>query len=830
MSLAEYLSKRSAKKTPEPKGGIPSNGGLRFVVQKHQAGRLHFDFRIELDGVLKSWAIPKGPSLDPSQRRLAVMVEDHPIDYRTFEGTIPEGAYGAGTVMVWDQGNYSDYGAEPGSRNSIEDRLRDGLEKGELKIFLNGKKLRGAFALVRIKGWRGGDNWLLIKKRDEFASHEDPLANDMSVLSGRSFDEIKAAGDEVTARPDLKLSGARIKKQPRFLEPMLATLADDPFDDPEWISEIKWDGYRVMAFVEGGEVGLRSRNNKDLTSLYEPVSEELAHLRIDCVLDGEVVVINSEGVSDFSAIQNYQRTGAGNLRYFVFDLPFADGYDLTNLPLLRRKEALQQIVKGLELVRLSDHVVGQAKELFQEAKDRNLEGIISKKSSSRYHPGKRTRSWLKFKTHERQEVVIGGFTEPRGGRKKLGALVAGVYEDGRLTYIGHVGGGLSNQQLEDLHNRLHPLERDSSPFSGTFKTNAPVHWVEPKLLCEVQFSAWTEDGLMRQPSFVGMRDDKDPREVVRELHRSMSDEKREPVRRSRVHFSNLDTVYWPHEGYTKGDLIGYYDSVSELIVPYLRHRPISLNRQPNGIDGPGFYQKNIENPPDWAKTVSIHSESGDRDINWLVCENRDTLLYMANLGCIEINPWLSRVSNLQRPDYCLIDIDAKSCRFDVVITVALELKGLLDELGLLGYPKTSGRTGMHVCIPLNAKYTYEQSRSFAELISQVIQQRLPKLTSIERDPSKRRNKVYLDYLQNCRGQTMAAPYCVRPVPGATVSTPISWDEVDSSLKPNLFTLKTALKRFDSVGDLWRPVHGKGIDMMAALKIFDDGREADRKTL
>ena len=593
MSLEQYRSKRDLRTSHEPEGGRSGEGQLRFVIQKHAASSLHYDFRLELDGVLKSWAIPKGPSLDPSEKRLAVMVEDHPLDYVGFEGTIPEGSYGTGAVMVWDAGTYSDYERAP-DRNAAIENLHRGLENGEIRFILNGKKLRGAFVLVKMKLRQSNNYWLLIKKRDEFADGEDPLNDDTSVVSGRSFEEIMDSKDFRSEIPTLDLEGAAKAGQPKFVEPMLATLVDDAFDDPNWITEVKWDGYRILAFVENGNVHLKSRNDKDYTSVFQPIADELKQLSLDCVLDGEVVVLDKEGISDFEALQNYQRTGDGDLRYYVFDLPFADGYDLTSLPLLRRKEALRALVEGLDYVKFSDYRAGKAKERFQQAKARNLEGIMVKDASSKYQPGKRTKSWLKIKTRKRQEAVIGGYTAPRGARDKLGALVLGVYGHGKLTYIGHTGGGLSNRQLSELYDRLHPLERRSSPFSSSFKTNAPVTWVEPVLMCEVEFEEWTSDGLMRQPSFIGLREDKDPRLVRREkpqLNPEAVAERPSRIRRSRVRFTHLDRIYWPDEGYTKHDFIAYYDGVAELILPYLRHRPESLNRQPNGIGEPGFFQK-----------------------------------------------------------------------------------------------------------------------------------------------------------------------------------------------------------------------------------------------
>ncbi|TAN28405.1 MAG: DNA ligase, partial [Actinomycetota bacterium] len=556
MTLAQYRSKRNFQNTPEPKGGKGNNNKLHFVVQKHAASHLHYDFRLELSGVLKSWAIPNGPSLDPREKRLAIMVEDHPLDYRTFEGVIPEGNYGAGTVMVWDKGTYQNY--KKSSAAAASKNLKEGLSSGDLKFILDGKKLKGAFVLVKMKGSNDDKNWLLIKKKDSFATTADPLEKDHSVLSGLPFTEIQTQKAPRINKKILDLRGAKRVKQPKSFSPMLATLVYEPFDDPDWISEVKWDGYRIIAFVEDGEVQLRSRNEKDYTSIFKPVADELRTLDFNCVLDGEIAVADREGRSDFSALQNYQKTGRGNLCYFVFDLPFANGYDLRDLTLLRRKNALQSIVNGMEYIKYSDHISGKMPEMFREAVKNNLEGIMAKDASSKYVSGKRSRSWLKIKVHKRQEAVIGGFTAPKGSRIKLGSLILGIYENQKLVYVGHTGGGLSNRTLEDLYNRLHPLERKTSPFSSNFRVNAPVTWVDPKLVCEVTFAEWTPEGRMRQPIFVGLREDKNPKLATREEPKEISELAEKgaaKTRRTRNKLTHLDKIYWPDEGYTKGDLL-----------------------------------------------------------------------------------------------------------------------------------------------------------------------------------------------------------------------------------------------------------------------------------
>lgn len=523
MTLAKYREKRSFDRTPEPPGAKGSaEGALRFVVQKHQASHLHYDFRLELDGVLKSWAVPKGPSLDPRDKRLAMMVEDHPLDYRTFEGTIPPGNYGAGTVMVWDQGTYCS--RETADRAEGQRRLRQGLRKGRLGIVLNGEKLRGEFSLVKLP--RGKRNeWLLVKKEDPWASAEDVTRRDRSVATGRSLDEI-AAGVK-TRRRAAKRAGASAgpaetaraaprATMPRHVKPMLATLVEKPFDRAGWLFELKWDGYRAVAEVSRRGESFYSRNQKSFEHRFAPVVEALRGLRHEAVLDGEVVVVDEEGRSDFQLLQNYQRTGEGRLRYYVFDLLYLDGRDLRGLPLRRRKELLAGILRGLPGVHLSEHIEKDGTALFKAAAVRGLEGIIGKDGASPYRDGRRSPEWVKVKTQRRQEAVIGGFTEPRGGRKGLGALVLGVYAGKDLVYIGHTGGGLDARGLGELRSKLQPLVQRRCPFRQTPATNAPAHWVRPELVCEVKFQEWTQDGVMRQPIFLGLREDKPARSVRRE--------------------------------------------------------------------------------------------------------------------------------------------------------------------------------------------------------------------------------------------------------------------------------------------------------------------------
>ncbi len=817
MSLAKYRRKRRFDKTPEPAGKSKRAGrALRFVVQKHAARRLHYDFRLELDGVLKSWAVPKGPSLNPADRRLAVMVEDHPLEYRTFEGVIPPGNYGAGRVIVWDEGTYAAVGSE--NRQDDEARLRDGLAKGQLHIVLNGQKLQGEFTLVRMKR-AGENNWLLLKKRDEHATLRDVIDEDRSAISGHRLAEIT---DVSKSRPPgrrrkpraIRVSGAPSAAMPHRVRPMLATLVEQPFDRAGWLFEIKWDGYRGIAEVEKGQVKLYSRTGQSFETRFAPVVEALRQLGHDAVIDGEVVVLDSEGRSQFQLLQNDRTAGRGRLAYLAFDLLYLDGRDLRKLPLARRKEALARILPAQSIIRLSEHVETNGAAFFKAAVERGLEGVIAKDANRPYRDGQRSKEWLKIKTRRRQEAVIAGFTRPRGSRLMLGALVLGVYDGGNLNYIGHTGGGFTSQSLKEVRDRLERLKQSRCPFPKPPRTNAPVQWVRPELVCEVIFQEWTQDGLMRQPIFVGLREDKPARGVRRELPQAANAKLALP---SQPALTNLNKIYWPGEKLTKGDLIDYYRDVAPVMLPYLLDRPQSLHRHPEGIDGKDFFQKDVGRhpPPDWVETTVIPSDNGE-SVRYLLCQNEPTLLYLANLGCIEINPWNSRVGSLDRPDYLVIDLDPQDLPFAQVIETARVVHAILEKAGAGSYCKTSGKRGLHIDVPLGGRYMTDQVRQFAEVIANLVHVRLPDTTSVVRPPSQRRQRVYLDFLQNRRGQTMAAPYSVRPVPGATVSTPLKWSEVRKGLDPGKFTLRNMRRRLDRVGDLWQPVLGPGVDLQECL--------------
>jgi bifunctional non-homologous end joining protein LigD len=915
MSLATYKKKRSFNKTPEPEGKKKTSGGiLHFVVQKHDASRLHYDFRLEMEGVLKSWAIPKGPSMNPEDKRLAMMVEDHPYDYKDFEGIIPPGNYGAGTVIVWDEGTYEPDEEYHEKGPNPEKELLNQLKKGSLKITLHGKKLKGSFALVKIKS--SEDNaWLLIKHRDKYATDADITKKEKSVQSGLKLEQVarestnewisnrktttpktkssvtaskaaspniaskkkKAVKKKVPSKIEALIKNGQPAPMPSDIIPMLSTLTDEAFDDKDWLFEIKWDGYRALAYLDNGKVNIMSRKNLSFNHKFSPVVEALQELELKALLDGEIVALNEESKGDFQLLQQWQKTGRGQLVYYVFDILWINGYNVMQLPLLQRKEILQQILPEHDMIRFSDHVSETGRQFFELAADKGLEGIMAKHANSTYTPHVRTKQWLKIKTHQRQEVVIAGFTETRGSRTHFGALVLGIYENDELVYIGHSGSGFTEKSLAEVYKKLKPLITTQCPFAQKPKTNMPVTWVKPKLVCEVKFSEWTKDNILRQPIFMGMREDKDPKEVYREkaisaepnvIEKEAASPKKQTaaakqmktknaktktastarkaktkpvskaaarkatasaedflnetekeqiviISKKELTFTNLDKIYWPAEKITKRDMLNYYYRIAPFIMPYMKDRPQSMNRFPDGIKKPGFYQKNVTGKvADWIARHDYELEGEKKQ--YLVCSDEATLLYMANLGCIEMNPWHSTVRKPDNPSWCVIDLDPGNISFDKVIEAAQVIKQLADELEIDTYCKTSGSTGLHIYIPLGAAYDYDQSRQLAELLVTIVHQEISSFTSLERSPAKRKNKIYLDYLQNRSIQTIAAPYSLRPKPGATASAPLHWEEVKKGLSIQDFTIENMYDRAKDVGDIFKPVIGKGINLKKVL--------------
>lgn len=825
-SLHDYQKKRDLLKSGEPSPDLLfTKKPLRFVIQKHQASHLHYDLRLELEGVLKSWAVPKGPSMDPSQKKLAIMVEDHPLDYRNFEGTIPKGNYGAGTVMIWDEGTYHIPGAEDKFEN--ERMFKQFLDKGHITLHIEGTRIKGLFHLIKLNRAGLANGWLLIKSQDQHAS-SNPIVNESrSARTGRTMEQIsKNEPPEFFNLSNLDISGAKKGNFPHGpLHPMLAKLVDQPFDRKEWIFEIKWDGYRAIAEIKRDSLQFYSRNGKSFLNNYDPVVADLKKIRLEAIFDGELVVVDSQGRSDFNLLQNYRKTAKGNLLYFVFDLLFLEGYDLRSTGLIQRKSLLKQILPDLEHIRYNDHIQQDGVAFYNLARENKLEGIVAKDQNSPYLDGKRSAYWQKIKISLQQEFVVGGFTEPKGGRTGIGALLVGVYRDGELIYSGSVGGGFTNEELPLIRNRLEQLKSDNCPFSSFADSSSKATWVKPVIVCEIKFAEWTADGILRQPVFLGFREDLEPLEVKREYPVFYSEpEARYPIRSSddlltdisgkTLKLTNLSKTYFPSDNISKGDIIEYYRKIAPVILPHLKDRPLSLHRFPDGINGKDFFQKNMEDVPEWASTVNIPSDSGNT--RYILCQDEPALVYIVNLGSLEINPWSSRINSLDYPDYMVIDLDPLECPFRYVIDSALAIHEILQFVDVPHYVKTSGATGLHLFVPVKAQYSFEQVRQFSLLICTLVNNRLPEITSLERVPQKRKGRVYLDYLQNSKGKTMAAPYSIRPRDGAPVSTPLLWEEINYQLDPDQFTIYSIFSRLRDHGDLWKAVNFKGIDMLSSL--------------
>jgi bifunctional non-homologous end joining protein LigD len=643
------------------------------------------------------------------------------------------------------------------------------------------------------------------------------------------------------------------------IKPMLATLVDKPFDEPGWLYEVKWDGYRALAFLNKNRTELRSRNDKSVSEKFYPVTTALTHLGLIAILDGEIVVLAENGISDFGALQNWRSESDGNLYYYVFDILMLDQRDLTGLPLSERKKMLKKIIRGNDTIKLSNAFAQSGIKFFASAKKFGLEGIMAKKADSFYHPGERSEEWLKIKANIRQEMVIGGYTRNDDTSKPFSSLLVGVYEKGKFKYKGKIGTGFSGDLQKKILLKLKPLVRKTAPFEFIPDINKPSRfrpdpphaiavWTKPELVCEVSFTEMTKDGVMRHPAFEGMREDKNAKAVVMEKAKRASNSVRKTkqvkaekivrptgkkgrktllnpseetqVKKINGHlltFTHLSKLYWPKEKIAKRDMLNYYYQVAPYILPYLKNRPQSMNRHPNGISRPNFYFKDITaKAPDWLETFLYHSDSDNRDRHYLVAKDEASLLYMASLGCIEMNPWHSRVEKEDYPDWCIIDLDPGKSTFNQVIEAAQVTRQVLENMGIASYPKTSGSSGLHLYIPLGAKYTYDQSKEFARIVALLVHEEIPAFTSIERIVKNRKGKMYIDFLQNRPQATVAAPYSLRPKPGATVSMPLHWEEVKKGLQMKDFTIFNALARIKTEGDIFKPVLGKGVNILKSL--------------
>ena len=928
MSLNEYNSKRNFRSTPEPSGGVAKDtlqrdkkGTLRFVIQKHDASKLHYDFRLETkDGVLLSWAVPKGPSLDPRQKRLAVETEDHPLDYIDFEGVIPEGNYGAGTVIVWDIGTYT---TDRDTRQQFHD--------GKISFKLNGRKIKGSFALIRIK--QRHKQWLLIKSEDEYSSPEisQPdltVTSPESVLTGRTNDELakknlggqKKSGKKEGQGPqslllllDNNINAKKNSQFPQSVKPMLAGHIDRPFDKKDWVYEVKWDGVRAILFHNKSKAitEIQSRNGKNITHRYPEITKAIGAVlknHESIVFDGEIVVLNKDGIPDFQMHQKRMNVESQReieflsnqipATYFVFDILYINGRKVEELQLSERRKILDTVVaEGSKRIRISEYIEEKGKALFKSVIERRLEGIVAKEKHSRYYQGIRSSAWLKIKGILTQDCIVVGYTSGEGNRQDyFGSLILAAYDDetGKLRFIGHSGSGFGFDQLKETLTIMQRLRTENNfcPVESVPYTNSKPTWLRPELVAEVKFSGWTQDLIMRAPIFLRFRYDKLPTECVIEKQQQQQQQqahqeidhdnnivgnrvpKKEggrgeenggytmpPASPPELKFSNLDKIYWPSTGrlkkeLTKGDLIEYYNKVSKYILPHLQNRPLSLKRYPDGITGKSFYHKNwIQEKPDFVKTVQVFSESKNDIVNYLICNNKETLLWLANLGCIEMHSWYSRVHDfsacnstannssnpaplheqkcgLDTPDFVVFDLDPYIYSgkekegdepeynvkgFKATVDVALDLKDLLDELHINSYVKTSGKTGLHIFVPVAPIYSYDQTRAFAEIIGRMLSRRNPGKITMDWNSTNRKGKVFFDHNQNAKGKTLASIFSVRPTLSASVSMPVEWREL-SEIQPSDFSLVNVPEILSAKrGNAWSNIYQKKQDLLKMIE-------------
>ena len=830
MALDEYRRKRKFQQTPEPSGVEPVLAGSHFVVQMHHASRLHFDFRLEMEGVLKSWAVPKGPTLDPEQKRLAMMTEDHPLAYMTFEGIIPAGNYGGGTVMVWDIGTF-----EPvfGYKHQAADALAM-LAAGDLKFRLFGQKLQGEFALVRMKARRPGskgNEWLMIKKKDAHADSAWTVEQaDRSALTGRTLSEIAADRESATwgvekvpqgARkaaqrtiiemgPDVSaIAGAKRAEMPTKIEPMLAKIAEKPPQGADWLQEIKWDGIRALAFINDGKLKLVTRNQNDVTKHYPDLSDLPKQVRAKrAILDGEIVCLEPTGRPSFEMLQQRMNmrtpkpdvVAKNPVIYYAFDLLYADDFDLRQAPLEKRKELLRTLLRPPEnqdeRARFSDHHVGDGNMLFELAAQQGLEGIMAKRRLSTYE-SRRTDDWLKIKVAQHQECVVLGWTAPAGARKYFGSLALGVYREGKLEFAGNAGSGFDEKSQKEVFKQLQALPEVKMPFKKVPEGNATTTWVAPELIAEIRFTEWTNEKRMRAPVFLGLKKRVPEPEAAPPLFSKRTGEETVTIDGVKMRIQNLDKLFFPRDGYTKSDVIEYYFRIAPYLLPHMVGKPVVMKRYPDGAEKPFFFQKDAGKAmPSWIRKLLIE------DTQFVMCDNRATLVYLAQLGCIDHNLWQSSEATLDSPDFILFDLDpGDRTPVTTLVEAAQSLHEAFDQLGLSAYPKTSGAAGMHIYVPLEPVYSYEQARSMAEVICHVVEHRHPKLMTHERSLGRRpQDRVYLDYMQIGEGKTVPPPYSLRPQLGATLSTPLEWSEVRSDLDPRAFTIRTIWQRLAEKGD------------------------------
>ncbi len=820
--LQRYRDKRDPARTPEPYGAEEAapagpGGPWAFAVQQHAARRMHWDLRLEIGEVLASWAVPRGPSCDPRERRLAVRTEDHPLEYADFEGVIPSGNYGAGAMVLWDRGSY----------RTVDGKTpAEGLELGKLDLLLEGHKLRGRFALVRTRG-AGGKDWLLLRKGEPPAEADEPVERwPESVLSGLTVEELGRGESRAGELRELAAAAGAPRRDVdgEALRPMLATSERVPFRRDGWVFELKHDGVRVLCEKRGDDVKLFARAGGERTALYPELARALRHLPVEhCLLDGEIVAPDESGRSSFERIQRrFTQTEPSGVRRAVsevpvwleaFDLLAVEGYDLKGLPLLQRKELLSHLVPRRGFVRFVDHVEGDGIALFEAARTHGLEGIVAKRADSCYEAGRRSRSWLKLKVPRHAQLAVVGWLAGRGSRARMGSLMLGWMRDGELVYAGNVGSGLDEATIDALLARLEPRRAGEPPCRGLpdpLPRGSVL--VDPELVCDVRFSEVTSAGLLRQPVFEGLRPELSPEDCPAPATRESAAERGAPLSPEvPLELTRLDKVFWPVEGYTKGDLLAYYEAVWPWLEPYLRDRPVVLTRYPDGIEGKSFYQKNApEFTPAWARRERID------DTDYFVCNDLRTLLYVVNSGAIPLHVWSARLGALDRPDWLLLDLDPKEAPFAHVVELARHLHALLGELGARHFAKTSGQDGLHVLLPLAGRLDHEDARRLAEVLARVLCAERPELATVARPLAARGEKVYVDFLQNGRGKLIASPFSVRPRPGAPISMPLTWRQVTARLDPARWNIRSGLRRLARHGDPLQDVLGEGVDVDGLL--------------
>ena len=887
--LGKYDEKRDFSRTPEPRAQRKKGGGeLTFVVQKHAARRLHFDFRLELDGVLKSWAVPLGPSPDPKTKRLAVMVEDHPLDYAAFEGTIPKGEYGAGEVIVWDRGSYvpQDEGRTLiESRSAAEKAVREGIAKGKISFVLNGHKLRGSWALVKMK--RGENNWLLIKHSDEFASQADISSDNSSVLSSATIEKLRAGEIPVSGMDILDpstLQGAGKASFPSTLQPMLAVLGSGLFSNQGWYFEPKLDGYRTIAFIDNKKVKLLSRRGLNVTANYPDIPVDLAELPLSqAVLDGEIVALDEQGKSCFQCLQQYPGTKssekAATIVYYVFDILYLNGYSLTGVPLDQRKLILKKILPVLSHVKSVAYFKGSGTKTYEASVEQGLEGVVAKKKDSRYEPGRRSPEWIKIKKTLSEEFVIGGFTTGSGNRSKyFGALLLGYYDEtGKLIYAGNVGTGFNDSILAELRKKLDSIRIVKCPFSEKPALNVDIVWVKPDLVAEIKYAQWTKDNRLRAPVFMRLRNDKnasdisqaatvstvvfndpekerssDPGDVLQQLSGKNENITLE-MDGHKLGLTNLNKIIWLADGnitaVTKRHFLQYLARVSHPMLNYLKGRPLTLIRFPGGITGEHFYQKHWDNTKPEFVNTAVLSEHNDGRREYLLCNNLMTLMWLGQIADVEFHTWLSRVSapevghikakskiqaedSTAYPDFIVLDLDPyvysgkeapgdepelNRRGFEKASELAVSLKEILDSLKLSAFIKTSGKTDLHIFVPVLKEFKFDAVRSAAETISRFLLERHPGDVTLDWQVGKRTGKIFIDYNQNVRGKSMAAPYSPRAVAGAPVSVPLEWSEL-GKIYPTDFNILNMPGRLADKGDLWNDLDSAKNDLRNVLNI------------